>query len=66
MLKHPEARAVTPVDSRGELIWDDAKNGQFVLIVVKIDKDQGLLEFGRVQVEGMYPNLLPLEIPISF
>lgn len=48
MLKHPEARSVIPVDSRGEPVWDDAKNGQFVLIVVRIDKYQGLQEFGRV------------------
>lgn len=48
MLKVPEAREFIPVDSQGEPVWDDAINGQFTLIVVKIDKDRGLQEFGRV------------------
>ncbi|KAF2491925.1 hypothetical protein BU16DRAFT_564406 [Lophium mytilinum] len=47
----PEAREVIPVDSFGEPIWDESKNGEFVLIVVKIDKESGLKEFGSVVAE---------------
>ena len=48
MLKLPDGKKYIPVDDRGEPIWDEAKNGQFALIVVKIDKGEGLQEFGRV------------------
>ena len=48
MLKTAEGRRIIPVDDRGEPIWDEAKNGQFALIVVRIDKNEGLQEFGRV------------------
>ena len=43
-----EARKVIPVDERGEPVWNEAKNGQFTVLVVKIDKEKGLEEFGRV------------------
>ena len=42
MLKHPEGKKYIPVDNRGEPIWNEAKNGQFALIVVRIDKSEGL------------------------
>lgn len=48
MLKMPEARAYIPVDARGQPLWDEKKNGQFALVVVKIDKADGLKEFGPV------------------
>lgn len=48
MLKNPEARKYIPVDENGEPIWDEKKHGEFALIVVKIDKDEGLEEFGGV------------------
>lgn len=44
----PEARAYVPVDGNGEPAWDESINGEFALIVVKIDKGSGLTEFGRV------------------
>ncbi|KXG46317.1 uncharacterized protein PGRI_051730 [Penicillium griseofulvum] len=46
MLKHPEIRKLIPVDARGEPIWDEAKHGEFCVLVVKIDKGRGLEEFG--------------------
>lgn len=42
MLKHGEAGKYIPVNRKGEPIWDEKKNGQFDLIVVKIDKEDGL------------------------
>lgn len=48
MLKMPEARNYIPVDSKGDIIWDEEKNGRFSVLVVKIDKGDGLREFGEV------------------
>lgn len=48
MRKNPRMRPFIPVDAHGEPIWDEAKNGEFCVIVVKIDKGRGLQEFGRV------------------
>lgn len=48
MLKYPETRSFIPVDARGEPVWDEAKNGEFYVIVVKIGKERGLQELGRV------------------
>lgn len=44
----PEARKYIPVDEKGEPIWREEVNGEFVVIVMKIDKGRGLNEFGRV------------------
>lgn len=46
MLKHSEGRKYIPVDARGEPIWNEAKNGEFCVLLVKIDKGRGLQEFG--------------------
>ncbi|KAF2134011.1 hypothetical protein P153DRAFT_427887 [Dothidotthia symphoricarpi CBS 119687] len=48
MLKSAEGRKVIPVDDDGEPLWDDAVNGQFVVLVDKINKGDGLTEYGRV------------------
>lgn len=48
MLKMPEARTYIPVDKHGEPVWDEKINGEFALIVAKIDKGNGLTEFGSV------------------
>jgi hypothetical protein len=47
LLKMPEARSYIPVDEKGEPIWNEEINGEFV-VLVKIDKGRGLKEFGRV------------------
>jgi hypothetical protein len=44
ILKLPEGRKYIPVDAQGVPVWDEAKNGQFVVIVVKIHKGDGLTE----------------------
>jgi len=49
MLKQPEARKYIPVDARGEPVWDEKKNGQFVVLVVRINKGDGLTEYGQVE-----------------
>ncbi|KAI4869399.1 hypothetical protein F4820DRAFT_407288 [Hypoxylon rubiginosum] len=48
MRKTEEGRRLIPVDRHGNIIWDEEKNGQFVVIVVKIDKGDGYQEFGTV------------------
>lgn len=48
MLKPPEGRKYIPVDAHGEPVRDEAKDGEFVVLVVKIYKRRGLEEFGRV------------------
>ena len=48
LLKNSEARPYIPVDARGEPVWDEEKNGEFVVIVVRTDKGRGLSEFGTV------------------
>ena len=52
MLTTPQGREQIPADANGEPIWDEAKNGQFALIVVKIDKGEGLQEFGLIEKKG--------------
>jgi hypothetical protein len=49
MLKEPEASKSIPVDARGEPIWDEKKNGQWVVMVHKINKGDGLTEYGEVR-----------------
>ncbi|KAF2832327.1 hypothetical protein CC86DRAFT_366155, partial [Ophiobolus disseminans] len=49
MLKQPEARRVIPVDAKGEPIWDEKQNGQYVVMVTKINKGDGLTEYGNVE-----------------
>lgn len=46
MLKHAETRKYIPTGPKGEPVWDEKKMGQFALLVVKIDKGDGLDEFG--------------------
>lgn len=48
MLEQPEGRKYIPADENGEPIWDEKKNGQFVVLVVKINKGDGLTEYGEV------------------
>ena len=48
MLKMPGGRQYIPVDQNSEPVWDEEKNGEFALVVVKIDKERGLQEFGPV------------------
>jgi len=48
MLNFPGGRNYIPVDARGQNVWDEVKNGEFVVLVVKIDKGRGLQAFGRV------------------
>lgn len=49
MLKEsPEAREYIPVDRSGQPIWDEKKHGEYVVIVVKINKGDGLTEFGSI------------------
>ncbi|KXT00968.1 hypothetical protein AC578_8207 [Pseudocercospora eumusae] len=47
LLEHPDAKKYIPTDENGEIIWDEAKNGQFAVMVHKIDKQDGLMEFGE-------------------
>lgn len=49
MLRRPEGRATIPVDKDGEPVWDEKIHGEFAFIVVKIDKEKGLTEFGEVE-----------------
>jgi hypothetical protein len=49
MLKHAEGRRIIPGDAQSEPVWDEAKNGQFVVLVVKINKGDGLTEGSRVE-----------------
>ncbi|KAI6085164.1 hypothetical protein F4821DRAFT_241296 [Hypoxylon rubiginosum] len=44
--KTEEGRKLIPVDKHGNVIWDEERNGQFAVIVVKIDKGDGYQEFG--------------------
>ncbi|KAI9708402.1 MAG: hypothetical protein M1828_003000 [Chrysothrix sp. TS-e1954] len=44
----PESRKFIPTDGKGEPLWSENVNGQFALLVVKIDKGEGLKEFGNV------------------
>jgi hypothetical protein len=48
---NPDAAKYIKVDARGEPIWDDRINGEFTVIVVKIDKGNGLKEFGSVEFD---------------
>lgn len=48
LLKNPEARPYIPTDEKGEPIWNEEKYGQFAVLVVKIDKQDGLTEFGEI------------------
>lgn len=48
LLKTPEGRQHVRVDRRGEPVWDEAVNGEFVVLVVKTNKGDGLTEFGRI------------------
>ena len=48
VLKTSVGRQHVPVDSKGDPVWDDAINGEFVVLLVKINKGDGLTEFGRV------------------
>ncbi|KAK3326921.1 hypothetical protein B0T19DRAFT_440946 [Cercophora scortea] len=43
-----EARNHIPVDDNDDPIWDEERNGEFCLMVVKIDKGDGLTEHGLV------------------
>jgi hypothetical protein len=49
MLKHPESRPYIPVDKHGEPIWDEKINGQYTVLVVKINKGDGLTEYGEIR-----------------
>jgi hypothetical protein len=50
MLKeHPEGRQYIPVDADGEPVWDEAVHGQYAMLVVKINKGDGLTEYGPVE-----------------
>ncbi|KAF7196030.1 hypothetical protein HII31_02656 [Pseudocercospora fuligena] len=48
LLEHPDAKKYIPTDDNGEIIWNEEKNGQFAVMVHKIDKQDGLTEFGEV------------------
>ncbi|KAI0841455.1 hypothetical protein F5Y06DRAFT_259540 [Hypoxylon sp. FL0890] len=48
LMKTDEGKKAIPVDQHGNIIWDEEKNGQFVVLVVKIDKGDGYQEFGKV------------------
>ncbi|KAF2103749.1 hypothetical protein NA57DRAFT_50618 [Rhizodiscina lignyota] len=48
LMKNPEARRYIPTNANGDIVWDEEKNGQFAVLVVKIDKGDGLREFGEV------------------
>lgn len=48
LMRVPEARAYIPLDEKGQIIWDEEKNGQFAVLVVKIGKGEVLQEFGQV------------------
>ncbi|KAF2111381.1 hypothetical protein BDV96DRAFT_690299 [Lophiotrema nucula] len=49
MLKHPEGRKAIRVDTRGDPLWDEEINGQFVVIVTRINKGDGLTEYGDIR-----------------
>lgn len=46
-----EAAECIKVDALGEPIWDESINGEFVVIVVKVDNGDGLNEFGMVEFD---------------
>ena len=46
-LKTPAAKYV-PVNEKGVPLWDETQDGEFAVTVVKIDKEDGLREFGEV------------------
>ena len=48
MLEKAEVRQYIKVDGRGIPIWDEAVNGEFTMLVVKINKGDGLMEYGTV------------------
>ncbi len=48
MMKTPEGRGYIPVDGRGNPVWDEAVNGEFTMLVVKINKGNGLTEYRRI------------------
>lgn len=47
-LKQAVGRQYIKVDGRGEPIWDEEMNGEFAELVVRINKGDGLTEYGRV------------------
>jgi len=43
-----EARPYIKTDARGEPLWDESIDGEFVVLVVKINKGDGLTEYNQV------------------
>jgi hypothetical protein len=48
LLKTTEGRTNIKTNARGEPLWDDDVHGEFVVLVVKINKGDGLTEYGRI------------------
>ncbi|KAK4945778.1 hypothetical protein LTR10_015126 [Elasticomyces elasticus] len=48
LLRTPEGRTYVKTNTRGEPLWDESINGEFVVLVVKINKGDGLTEYGPV------------------
>ncbi|KIV83578.1 hypothetical protein PV11_05594 [Exophiala sideris] len=48
LLRTPEGRTYVKTNARGEPLWDESINGEFVVLVVKINKGDGLTEYGPV------------------
>ncbi|KAJ5154805.1 uncharacterized protein N7500_010244 [Penicillium coprophilum] len=46
MLKNLGIRTLISVDAHGEPIWDEAKHGEFCVLVMMVDKGRGLEDFG--------------------
>jgi hypothetical protein len=44
MLQQPEARQYIRVDNQGEPVWDESRNGRYVVLVTKLKKGSGLEE----------------------
>lgn len=44
MLQEPAAREYIKVDEKGEPLWDEVKNGRYVVLVTKLRKGDGLDE----------------------
>jgi hypothetical protein len=50
MLKeYPEGRQYIPIDAYGEPVWDEKVHGQYAVLVVEINKGDGLTEYGPVE-----------------
>ncbi|KAI1608819.1 hypothetical protein EDD36DRAFT_94440 [Exophiala viscosa] len=45
LLRTPEGRTYIKTNARGEPLWDESIHGEFVVLVVKINKGDGLTEY---------------------